>query len=166
MTLANDRDPAAVPSPEKRQVPERLRKRPEFLRVAKGRRYFTPAFALQAAMRAPDDTSAAAARFGLTVTKKTGNSVQRNRMRRRLREAIKQASGMDARPGCDYVIVAQRETLSRPFAALIGDIEKAVAEINEKLDRPEPPRRPRPGQDRKQQRKPQASEKVGTGSDQ
>ncbi len=124
------------------EAPGRLRKRPEFIRVSKGRRHFTPAFALQASRRAgaPDDLEPA--RFGLTITKKTGTAVERNRMRRRLREAIKMARGMDARPGCDYVIVAQREALARPFAALVADIERAVADINAKLDKQRPRARP------------------------
>jgi len=122
--------------------PGRLRKRPEFIRVSKGRRHFTPAFALQASRRAgtPDDIEPA--RFGLTITKKTGTAVERNRMRRRFREAIKMARAMDARPGCDYVIVAQREALARPFAALVADIERAVADINAKLDKQRPRARP------------------------
>ena len=119
-------------------VPGRLRKRAEFIRVSKGRRHFSPAFALQANRRAEATGEIEGPRFGLTVTKKTGNSVERNRMRRRLREAIKLARAMDARPGCDYVIVAQREALARPFAALVADIERAVADINAKLDKQRP----------------------------
>lgn len=124
------------------QVAGRLRKRAEFIKVSKGRRHFTPAFALQVAKRvgAPDDGEPA--RFGLTITKKTGTAVERNRIRRRLREAIKMARGMDARPGCDYVIVAQREALARPFAALVADLERAVADINAKLERQRPRTRP------------------------
>ena len=110
----------------------RLKKRAEFLRAAKGRRFFTPAFALQAVKR-PAEGSLEPARFGLTITKKTGNSVERNRMRRRLREALKNAMAMDAKPGCDYVIVAQRGILDRPFTDLVSDIERAVGEINAKL---------------------------------
>ena len=110
----------------------RLKKRAEFLRVAKGRRFFTPAFALQASRRS-GAADAEAARFGFTITKKTGNAVERNRMRRRLREVLKCAPAMDAKPGCDYVIVAQRMALARPFTALVADIERAVAEINAKL---------------------------------
>ncbi len=124
--------PSIIPYPAK--TAGRLKKRAEFLRVAKGRRFFTPAFALQAAQRLPD-MAAELPRFGFTVTKKTGNSVERNRIRRRLREALKQTRAMDARPGCDYVIVAQRMALARPFADLVTDVERAVAEINAKLGR-------------------------------
>lgn len=116
---------------------ERLRQRADFLHVAKGRRSFAPAFVVQGSRRGgpANPATAPSARFGLTITKKTGTAVERNRMRRRLREAIKMALGMDARPGCDYVIVAQREALTRPFSAMVADLERAVADINAKLDK-------------------------------
>lgn len=119
-----------------RPAPERLRKRAEFLAAAKGQRFFLPVFALQA--RCPVNSEPGRARFGITVTRKTGTAVERNRIRRRLREAIRTSSGMDARAGCDYVIVARRDAISRPFAALVMDLERAVAAVNAKLDRAKP----------------------------
>lgn len=122
-------------------VPDRLKTRAEFVRVSKGRRFFTPAFALQAAPRNPAqarDSAAERPRFGLTITKKTGNAVERNRIRRRLRETLKCAPAMDAKPGYDYVIVAHREALARPFTALVADLERAVTEINAKFDKQRP----------------------------
>lgn len=119
-----------------RPTAERLRKRADFLAAAKGQRFFLPAFALQA--RCGGSGQPGQARFGITVTRKTGTAVERNRIRRRLREAIRTSSGMDARPGCDYVIVARRDAISRPFAALVRDLERAVAAINAKLDRARP----------------------------
>lgn len=157
---------AAVPETAyARPMSGKLLKRAEFLRVSKGRRFFTPAFVLQAARRG-SETQDYPARFGLTITKKTGNAVERNRMRRRLREAIKGAVAMDAKPGTDYVIVAQREALARPFAALVRDIEQAVAEINVKLDIPGSPRRQKPGLDKSRRPPPTGSKKIGTGSGQ
>lgn len=107
--------------------PARLRKRAEFLAAAKGRRLHTGAFSLQAAARAPADTEEA--RFGLTVTKKEGNAVVRNRLRRRLREALRLAALPDARAGHDYVIVARRESLKTGFARLQQDIAGALARV-------------------------------------
>ncbi len=129
---------SAVTSASSAPAPARkLRKRTEFLRVAKGRRFFTPAFALQAASRLPAETVEPPG-FGLTITKKTGNAVVRNRIRRRLRAALKCAPAIDAKPGCDYVIVARREALARPFTGLMTDIEQAVAAINVKLENKAP----------------------------
>ena len=109
--------------------PARLRKRAEFLAAAKGRRLHSSDFSLQASPRAPADS--APPRFGLTVTKKEGNAVERNRLRRRLREALRLTPGLCARPGCDYVIVARRDSLKTRFADLQANLartlEKATA---------------------------------------
>jgi len=112
----------------------RLKERSEFLAVAKGARMHEAAFTLQAIAREAGDP---ARRFGLTVTKKTGNSVVRNRIRRRLREALRLsgiARGDMADSGArDYVIVARRETLSRDFASLTHDIANSVKRIDKRL---------------------------------
>ena len=58
----------------------------------------------------------AAARVGFTVTKKVGNAVVRNRVRRRLKEAVRVLAAGDMQPGNDYVIVGREELLTVPFA--------------------------------------------------
>ena len=60
---------------------ERLRQRADFIAAAGGRKLATAAFVLQARER--DDGGPA--RVGFTVSKKVGNAVERNRVRRRLR---------------------------------------------------------------------------------
>ena len=109
----------------------RLRRRPEFLSVAKGLRFHARAFSLQA-IRRPERGEA---RFGFTTTKKVGNAVERARMRRRLKEAIRTRRGLPVREGHDYVFVARRDALSTPFAELTGQIVQALSEIGDKLDR-------------------------------
>ncbi len=101
----------------------RLKQRAEFQRAGKGRRVGAAAFTLQANARTE---AIGDPRFGLTVTKKTGNSPVRNRIRRRLREAMRRVSPLDARPGHDYVLMARREALSVPFDALVGEITAAI----------------------------------------
>ena len=64
-----------------------LTRRPEFQRAGKGWRVSTAAFTLQGAAR-PPETPVAGPRFGLTVTKKTGDSPARHRIKRRLREGL------------------------------------------------------------------------------
>jgi len=108
----------------------RLRKRAEFQRVARGKRWQGEAFTLQALRRG--DRSAEGARFGFTVTRKTGGAVERNRMRRRLKEALRLAEKLDARPDHDYVLVARRGALSRPFDLLRADLNRAFAAIHVK----------------------------------
>ena len=64
---------------------ERLRQRADFLAAATGIKVPATAFVLQARKRADDGP----VRFGFTVSKKVGNAVERNRVRRRLREIVR-----------------------------------------------------------------------------
>lgn len=65
-------------------------------------------------------------RFGLTVTRKVGNAVVRNRVRRRLREAVRVAAGDDMADGSDYVIVGRREVLGTPFSELKRELSRRI----------------------------------------
>jgi ribonuclease P protein component len=109
----------------------RLRRRSEFLATAKGLRFNAPAFSLQT-VRRPDPGEA---RFGFTVTTRTGNAVARARLRRRLKEAIRTTKGLSVRDGHDYVFLARRDALNTPFAELSSQIARALAEIGAKSDR-------------------------------
>jgi ribonuclease P protein component len=102
----------------------RLRKRAQFLNAAKGRRAGRNAFSLQAVAAAD-----AAPGLGLTVTKKVGNSPERNRIRRRLRAAAR-ACGEMFQPQHDYVLVGRREALSAPFAKVVSDLSSAIAKVH------------------------------------
>lgn len=68
-------------------------------------------------------------RFGFTVTKKLGNAVTRNRIRRRLKAAFA-AGASEAQASCDYVIVARRTALDRPYALLLEDVTRALAALH------------------------------------
>ena len=107
----------------------RLTKRAEFQRVSRGRRKTVDAFSLQSARRESADQGPTGARFGLTVTKKVGNAVVRNRIRRRLREALLAARPLEAREDHDYVLMARREALSREFTALVSDLKAAFRSV-------------------------------------
>jgi ribonuclease P protein component len=98
-----------------------LRKRPDFLRVGKGARFHVRTFSLHMAKASfdpsgPADTIAGSAspRFGFTVTRKTGGSVERNRIRRRLREALLTPEGKAWLQDVEDKIAAQRTLLSPP----------------------------------------------------
>lgn len=65
-------------------------------------------------------------RCGFTVTKKHGNAVERNRMRRRLKEAVRLSAGFAMEPGHDYVIVARRDLLNAPFERLVGGLRERI----------------------------------------
>jgi len=123
----------------------RLKTRPQFLKVAAARRkWVTPGLVLQAARRqhgadraAPESLPPAgepeAVRVGFTVTRKVGNAVTRNRAKRRLRAAAAEVFPRCGRSGTDYVVIGRLGTLTRPFDALLSDLEQAI----EKLERPQ-----------------------------
>lgn len=103
--------------------------RAQFLAVGKGRRLHTPRMTMQYRAQEPvaDQAHAPAKpRFGLTVTKKTGNSVERNRIKRRLRAALRLAP-LDGSVANDYVLVARRDCLAAPFEQLITDLVESCA---------------------------------------
>ena len=112
-----------------RSSPDRLRKRADFVRAANGARMTARAFALQARKREGDDRDGA--RIGFTVTKKVGNSVVRNRIRRRLREAVRLGQALLLRPDHDYVLIARREALSMDFRALGHELERTLVKLGE-----------------------------------
>lgn len=112
----------------------RLKRRPEFLRVASARcKWVAPGLILQARRRAPQESVEAGdlpIRVGFTVSRKVGNAVRRNRARRRLRSAVERVLPVHAMEGHDYVVIGRAATLSRPFAALVGDLETALKRLD------------------------------------
>jgi ribonuclease P protein component len=69
-------------------------------------------------------------RFGFTVTKKIGNAVTRNRIRRRLKAALTELAPALAQPGFDYVVVARAIAFSRPYADIVSDLTRAFTIIH------------------------------------
>jgi ribonuclease P protein component len=113
---------------------QRLKQRADFLAAARGIKASTSAFVLQARPR----QDGGPARFGFTVAKKVGNAVERNRVRRRLREMVR-AAALAARAGNDYVVVGRKTALAVPFAQLLAEFERALRQVHEKRARREPP---------------------------
>jgi len=108
----------------------RLKKRADFVAAAKGRRQHQRNFVLQAVERDSAPGGPQGARVGFTVTKKVGKAVERNRIRRRLREAVRLADGASFAPGCDYVMAARREALAAAFDELRGELGRALKKIH------------------------------------
>lgn len=105
---------------------DRLRKRRDFLAAAKAQRAGAASFLLQGRDRRDEDC----VRLGFTVTKKTGNSVVRNRIRRRLREVARAVVPRLGRPGYDYVLIARERALMAPFTELTRDLERALKKLH------------------------------------
>jgi len=103
--------------------PTRLRRRPDFLRVAaKGRKIPAKGVVLQA-LACPEQTGV---RIGFTVTKKIGNAVVRNRTKRRLREAARLFLREHQIAPADLVLVGREGTRRRRFDLLIADLAQAI----------------------------------------
>lgn len=133
------RPPQSWPEPAQRlnrQPPrfavERLRKRADFQGVAAGPRAPVEAFVLQTRERS--DTGPP--RVGFTVSRKVGTAVERNRVRRRLREVVRLCDADRFKPGSDYVLIGRRAALELPFARLIEDFARALARINQQRRAP------------------------------
>jgi ribonuclease P protein component len=115
---------------------ERLKRRADFLSAAKGARIQAGSFTLQAR----DRRDRALPRVGFTISKKTGNAVERNRIRRRLRAAMGGVVPRTGRAGFDYVIVARRQALSLPFDTMTAELERALTRLHERKPGPAPAR--------------------------
>ncbi|MFZ4689980.1 MAG: ribonuclease P protein component [Polymorphobacter sp.] len=104
-------------------LPETIRLRRDFLAANKARRVVMPGFILLVRPRGDGD---AKIRAGYTVTKKIGNAVVRNRMKRRLRalaQALFPAQGL---AGADHVLIGREAGVERDFAGMRAELEKAL----------------------------------------
>ncbi len=106
----------------------RLRKRSQFLNAARGPRAGRSGFTLQSV-----PVSVESPGVGLTVTKKTGNSPERNRIKRRLRAALR-ACAAELHPRHDYVVVGRRDALTLPFSKVVSDLSSAIAKVHARRD--------------------------------
>jgi ribonuclease P protein component len=103
-------------------LPARLKTRAEFLAVRRGEKRRGPLFLMEVLNRGDDGEP----RLGFTVTKKVGNAVVRNRIRRRLKEAVRTRAGGDMAAGSDYVIVGRREVLDVAFDDLARELSRRM----------------------------------------
>ena len=111
---------------------ERLKKRPDFLACAQAPSCARGAVVVQARPR--DD--APLVRAGFTATKRIGGAVERNRAKRRLREAARLLLPAFASPGFDYVFIARGGVTTRPWPRLLDDVKSALIRLAADRDRP------------------------------
>lgn len=104
---------------------ERLRQRADFLAAAGGAKAPTAAFVLQARKRA----GGGPVRVGFTVSRKVGTAVERNRVRRRLKEIVRLSAATGLSCGHDYVLIGRRAALSLPFEQITEDFKRALRRL-------------------------------------
>jgi ribonuclease P protein component len=106
----------------------RLRKRREFLLVQNQGVKISAACLLALAL--PNGTDQA--RLGLTVSSKVGNSVTRNRIRRRLREAYRHRRALLPK-GIDVVLIARQSAAQADTRELTAAFEVVVSQLNKRF---------------------------------
>jgi ribonuclease P protein component len=111
----------------------RLLRHADFERVYKqGRRHFSASMTVFFRPRPEEETPKQGMRVGFTVGRALGGAVQRNRMKRRLREAVR-LSSQDLKAPVDVVINPKKTLLDVDFAAVANEVSRAFVTIGEKL---------------------------------
>lgn len=128
------REPVLLYGPLVTEAPSIIRKRADFLAANRGVRVARPGFVLLAL-----PNGGLGKRFGVTVTKKIGNAVVRNRMKRRFRELLRAALPASGLADHDHVLIGREGGVERDFA-LLGE-ELAVALSRAAAGKGDPPRR-------------------------
>ncbi|MCC6942756.1 MAG: ribonuclease P protein component [Novosphingobium sp.] len=124
-----------------------IRKRADFVAANRGIRVARPGFVLLVNRDAVPAVEADL-RFGVTVTKKIGNAVVRNRMKRRFRALLRDALPVAGIPGADHVLIGREGGVERDFAALRHELAVALSRAADGKGDP-PRKRPHSGKPRK-----------------
>ena len=105
---------------------ERLKRRTDFRAISEaGARAPAKAFVLQALRREEQGP----VRVGFTVSRQVGNAVERNRVRRRLREMVRLKTKTAFAPGYDYVLIGRRTALTCPFGDMSKELDGALRRV-------------------------------------
>lgn len=113
-----------------------LTKRADFLAANRGLRIARPGFVLLVNPNGLDQV-----RYGITVTKKIGNAVVRNRMKRRFRALLREALPTSGLPGHDHVMIGRETGIERDFAKLREELAMALSRAAQ--GKGDPPRKRR-----------------------
>lgn len=114
-----------------------LTRRADFLAANKGLRVARRGFVLLA--RANEGQGK---RYGITVTKRIGNAVVRNRMKRRFRALLRELLPVEGLADTDHVVIGREGGIERNFGKLREELRAALARARQ--GKGDPPRRRRP----------------------
>jgi ribonuclease P protein component len=113
--------------PQRFRRGDRLKKRYEFRQVQlNGRRIHTPHFLIVVQPNASSNT-----RLGITVTKKVGSAVERNRIKRVVREVFRRNRGLFPL-GHDVVLIAKRNAADIGYESLLAELGAAAHKLRPK----------------------------------
>ncbi|MFK7792622.1 MAG: ribonuclease P protein component [Devosiaceae bacterium] len=108
----------------------KLNRRADYRAAKAGKRAHCAPFVLQARQRTEHGSDADPARIGITVTRKVGGAVVRNRIKRRLKSAIATSQGLGFQSGYDYVLIARTMAANAPFDALTSALESGLKKVH------------------------------------
>jgi ribonuclease P protein component len=124
MPRASGTTGARSDEPQRFRRGDRLKKRYEFRQAQlSGRRIHTPHFLIVVQPNALQNT-----RLGITVTKKVGNAVQRNRIKRVVREVFRQNRSMFPNSH-DLVFIAKRGSTDIDYGTLLNELRRAAKRL-------------------------------------
>jgi ribonuclease P protein component len=135
---------APRPRPQEAQRLDTIKKRADFLAANAGRRATTPGFILLVRDRQDSDPAMPGfvllvrprcdddmtMRVGFTVTKKIGNAVVRNRMKRRFRSLARETLPDHGIAGADHVLIGRAGGIERDYAALADELKRALKKLS------------------------------------
>ena len=101
-----------------------IRKRADFLAANRGLRVARPGFVLLA-----HPNGGRGKRYGVTVTKKIGNAVVRNRMKRRFRALAREILPDHGIAGADHVLIGREGGIERDYASLVSELQRALKKL-------------------------------------
>ena len=117
-------------------APAVLTRRSDFTSANRGLRVARPGFVLLA-----HANNGAGLRYGITVTKRIGNAVVRNRMKRRFRALLREVLPQHGLPDTDHIVIGREGGVERDFARLREELLMALSRAA--AGKGDPPRRRR-----------------------
>ena len=118
----------------KKKLISKIKKRADFLKASKADfKYIAPSVIVQAREHTNGEIKmigSLTSRVGFTVSKKVGNSVIRNLIKRRLRAAARSLMPKYSMPNHDIVIIGRKKTIEKTFTEILTDIKKALIKLS------------------------------------